>query len=135
MHSLCFKRGQHDLLSGGYQSLNSGQIKGILSSFTKCQFACCNSTYICIPPSFTKFVKVLFINHLHHLSDHLSICLYWYFIGISTIQDDQDQNCLLILGKLWNSQISLYPEYGTANLLYPPSRLPDLNLEPLTVIV
>ena len=49
MHSPHFKRGEDDFLSGDHQSLNNGQIKGILSGCNKCQFAYQNSTYICIP--------------------------------------------------------------------------------------
>ena len=115
-HGLHFKRGQGDCLSGGHWPLNNGRIKDIFGSLPKCQLVCCNSTYICISPSFTTFIKVLFIHHVHYLPDSLSTYLDWYFIGILTIQDDQHQYCPLVLGKLWDPQInSTYPKYGTVN--------------------
>ena len=89
-HSLYFKRGQVDFLSGSYWPLNCGQIKNIFGSFTKCQLACPFSTYICIPPSFSKFVKVLSIHHSYYLLDYLNTYLYWYLIGILTIIGRED---------------------------------------------
>ena len=96
-HSLHFKRGQDDLLRGGYQPPDSGQTKDILSSFTKCQLACHDNAYICIPPSFAKFVKVLLVHHLHHFPDYLSTYLYWNLICKLIIWDNQHQNHPLIL--------------------------------------
>ena len=105
-HSLHFKGEQDHLLSGGYQPPDSGQIKDIHGSFTKCQLSCCDSTFIGIPPSFTRFVKVLFIHHSRHLPDYPRTYLYCNSIGILTIQDDQHQNHLLILGKLSDLYVS-----------------------------
>ena len=122
--TVCVSKGERMTpFSGGYWPSDSGQIKDILGSFTKCQFACCESAYMGIPPSFTKFIKVLFIHHLHHPPDYLSTYLYWDSINISTIKDDQHQNHLFILGKLWDLQINLYAshvqDHETPCPLYP----------------
>ena len=50
-HGLHFKDGLDDLLSGGYQPPDSGQIKDILRSFTKCQLACHDSTQVFLQAS------------------------------------------------------------------------------------